>query len=400
VTAEKDTYTILDLSTVVSVQWGDDTETSQFLSVGVVKKRPPGCPIDARLTIYTISNEQFDFDFFDRELAEAFGAGLQLVVDDLTSGNVLDVAVANAVSKNLSKKKTRSFLLKKKAASPPKQSSYNKENCMSSEESFDVLLPLPHRSVTNLLPKTNSERNLNSSFEIKSLEPTTGSYRVSKLQRDLALTDSKGSYLDALIGRAHTSSYLVLPLLTNSTQRLKCSGHAQVLKDLQREKAIVLNRKSIKLGSKESTHELIEQLSDLLEQHFESGLEQNKLRCKEILLAASRTVIEGDVYSMCHQLLLGAPDVLLLPAEDLPERGTPIEIYVGGAIVSIESECKYKIVHLAQTEDTWAIVHARCSEHFHYAGTGLQQLEDFQDDDQQQSRSIRSVRLDFFAERD
>lgn len=252
--------------------------------------------------------------------------------------------------------------------------------------------------------KCSSVRSLNASFELRSLEMNgTQRGRVSQLQKDLAATQSRKSYQDVLIGAANSRSQLVLPLKSNRESRNMLADQTQVLKDLSREKAILLNAATYDLGSMERTESFMQKLrgivSDTIRQLAGEDvtlLDDSHIDfwTRELLLAASRTVIEGDVYSVCHRLLTGPAEALLCPSTT--HVASPIEIFVApDGLVTIESETAYRVVRVRGGDDqsspeVWVQVHARCIEHIYLTSP----LELAEDNDE---RNIRSLRLEFRA---
>ncbi|GBG29008.1 Hypothetical Protein FCC1311_052302 [Hondaea fermentalgiana] len=256
----------------------------------------------------------------------------------------------------------------------------------------------------------NGVRSLNASFELRSLEEVGGANRhhqrgrASQLQKDLAATQSREAYQEVLIGASNAKSQLVLPLKSNRDSRNSLADQTQVLKDLSRERAILLNAAYYELGSVEQTTKFARKLRDLLSDTIRQ-LSTDELAVpedshvefwtRELLLASSRTVIEGDVYSVCHRMLTGPPEVLLCPSTT--HVASPIEIFVApDGLITIESATAYRVVRVcsdgdAASPEVWVQVHARCIEHLYLTSP-------FDLNEETDERNIRSLRLEFEAE--
>mmetsp|Transcript_18219 Transcript_18219/g.29625 ORF Transcript_18219/g.29625 Transcript_18219/m.29625 type:complete len:697 (-) Transcript_18219:831-2921(-) len=320
------------------------------------------------------------FEFFDSELSSSFGLGLR-------------------------------FYLQQRDEFNPTGVEFETPTRLGLNDSFSCSTPPPcpfveaNDSFKSNSARSQSIRSLNTSFELKSLElggnvNSNQTTAASQLQKDLTTVNSKEAYQSILIGGA-SKSRLVLPLASNEVERNKRSDHDQVLKDLIREKSVLLNAVEHELGSQQNLDKFLREMEQMVANTIkglgkETVAKTPKDWCREILLAASRTVIQGDVYAICHRLLCG-PDYVLLCPTNHNESPLPIEIFLAhDGLVTIESETSYRVVrHQSMDDDlaspeTWADVQARCIEH-------LSLVTEVPDESEQvDEKNIRSLRLEFF----
>ena len=154
----------------------------------------------------------------------------------------------------------------------------------------------------------------------------------------------------------------------------------QVKKDFIREKYIIINARNHRLGNPDNFNSVKTYLKKRLMRDADSSNKVNyEVLCNDLLLAASRTVMEGDVFTLCHQLLSIPGRVVLCPAQTeqcTDTSSSPVEIFfAAGGLITIESETSYKILGITpscesedgvQTLHEWAIVKTRCIEHMSY----------------------------------
>lgn len=198
------------------------------------------------------------------------------------------------------------------------------------------------------------------------------------MQRVLAKVRKKDDYLEALL--QHTQNVpLMLPLKSSRNRRHSSTDMQQVKKDLAREMNIVINARAYELGSMENVDKVIKNLNRLLTKYVTDTGEMNADECEsiclELLLAASRTVIEGDVFTLCHQLLSLPGRVMLCPAQTSQSKesmSSPIEIFFAAdGLITIESQASYRIVGTLSSDSpsTWGLVSTKCVEHIHFGKT-------------------------------
>ena len=182
---------------------------------------------------------------------------------------------------------------------------------------------------------------------------------------------------------------LVLPLMSGSTSRNLAANAEQTRKDLLREKSICFNAHEYDLGGEVKLVRFLDRFEARVRSIFQDlckGMSDSSAHniAQEILLAASRTVIEGDVFTLCHRLF-STPTICLCPVppnqEQKPSATSsslgicPINIFIAlDGLITIESHSTYRIVWVQPSGDDMmmsagpreaGVVRARCIEHIY-----------------------------------
>ena len=202
---------------------------------------------------------------------------------------------------------------------------------------------------------------------------------IAEIQKELRHIRSRQEYMNILKLKT-LDCPLLLPLKSSRIRRTGIADMDQVEKDFIREKYIIINARNHRLGNHENFKTVKTYLKKRLIRDADNSNKVNyEHLCNDLLLAASRTVMEGDVFTLCHQLLSIPGRVVLCPAQTeqcADSSSTPVEIFfAAGGLITIESETSYKILGITpageyedgvQSMHEWAVVKTRCIEHMSY----------------------------------
>ena len=252
------------------------------------------------------------------------------------------------------------------------------ERAMCLRASDEHARPLHERSSSSSsLNSVSSSSHIleNAVTSFKSLSDSAQSRKdyIANLKRDALALHSNAGHLPPRT--------LVLPLESGSAARRLIADEEQTRKDLVREKGIYFNAHRYDLGGDVKLERFLVSFRARVRHIFKTDDEEAGDIAEEILLAASRTVIEGDIYSLCHRLF-SSEKVCLCPmsaeTDASPTSASlgvcPINIFIApDGLITIESHSAYRIVWIDPSNGPQkvGIVRARCIEHMYLGSNKL-----------------------------
>jgi len=245
---------------------------SSMISYGDISglELPKSCQnVDMECLVYVLESANSNpllFEFFCKDLASSFANGLNNYVNNLL----------------LHGEKENDSAMNSSFASLPRLGSMTE---FRDEDAYRSSKSLSMRSI------------ISAGSESRATE--TGFDASTHLYRELSVTKTKNEYTRVL----NMCGEVVLPLGNTSDQRHGSADMTQVYKDLSRESEMIVNSTSYKLGSQENIDQMIEVVRRLLGETLSiDGAVEHATLMKwesELLLACSRTVIEGGKLYFC-----------------------------------------------------------------------------------------------------